>query len=196
MNRKQIAASLLLVLFSVTALWAIEAVYTVDNGGNIVMPASCTDQSTWVSAGTFLAAGAEPTTPNQANRTYALFAAVSKVQIYTVPPKWNSVLLRAGTTTDADSTVFDVFVTRGTADHWTRVCTLTFTTGTQTSGTTGSEFCDTVVVSNETWLAAVNPLSPTGNYIAMVEMDVRGFDRIGFVPTTLATDTFIEITGL
>lgn len=195
MYRKRIIATLLLTLFTVGILYAAEGFYTLDRYGNIVQPASCTDQRPWESAGTFLAAGAEPTTPDATNRTTTLFAAVSKVQIYTIPPYWNVVQLREGSTTNNEVNVYDVFLKRGATDHWFRIGTFTYTTGQQTSGTSGSEFADTLVVSNEKWLSPINVLSPTGDYIAIAEIDVRGCTAIGFVPTTLANNAFVEITG-
>jgi len=154
-------------------------------------------QSGWISVGTFLAAGDEPTTPNQANRTAALMAAVSKVQIFTVPSQWNKVYIRCLSTTDGDSTVFDVFTSRGASDHYTRVVTLTFTTGTQTSGTSGSEFADTCVASNNTnTLHKASTLTnPTGNYIAEYGMTLNGCDHIAFVPTTITNNAALEISG-
>jgi len=155
-----------------------------------------TAQSNWVSVGTFLAAGSEPSTPNQVNRTAALMAAVSKVQIFTIPPAWNKVFLRCLSTTDGDSTVFDVFLSRGT-DLYTRVCTLTYTTGTQTSGTSGSEFADTCAVTNNTNTlhVASTLVTPTGNYIAEYGLTVCGNDKVAFVPTTITNDAALEICG-
>jgi hypothetical protein len=156
-----------------------------------------TTQSNWVSVGTFLATGAEPSTPNQANRTAALMAAVSKVQIFTIPPAWNKIYLRNSSTTDGDSTVYDVFLSRGAADHYTRVCTLTYTTGTQTAGTTGYEFADTCAVTNNTNTLhiASTLVTPTGNYIAEYGLTVCGNSRVAFVPTTITNDALLEICG-
>lgn len=156
-----------------------------------------TAQSGWVTAGTFLATGDEPTTPNQANRTATLMAAVSKVKIFTIPTSWNAIILRNLSTTDGDTTIYDVFLMRGVADHYSRVCTQTWTTGTQTSGTTGSEFSDTLVLSNNTntWHNAGIVVSPEGNYIAEYSLDVAGCTSVAFVPTTITADAILEISG-
>lgn len=156
-----------------------------------------TAQSGWVTAGTFSATTAEPTTPNQANRTFALMAAVSKVQVFTIPASWNAIILRNNSTTDGDTTVYDVFLMRGTSDHYSRVCTQTWTTGTQTSGTSGSEFADTLVLTNNTntFHNAGIVVSPEGNYIAEYSLDVAGCTSIAFVPTTLTNDAVLEISG-
>jgi len=156
-----------------------------------------TAQSGWVTAGTFLAASDEPTTPNQANRTFALMAAVSKVQVFTIPASWNAIILRNNSTTDGDTTVYDMFLMRGTSDHYSRVCTLTWMTGTQTSGTSGSEFADTLVVSNNTntFHNAGIVVSPTGNYIAEYSLDVAGCTSVAFVPTTITNNAILEISG-
>jgi hypothetical protein len=187
----------LIVLFSAGVLIAIDSYYTLDKSGNRVQPASCSDQSPWVTVGTFAYAGAEPTTPDATHRYDTAFEAVSKVQIYTIPARWNSILLRQLSDSVAadDASVYDVFLTRGEDDFWTRICTIKFTCGEGLHGDSGYLVADTVAISNEKWIAPINDLSPTGDYQALVEIDVRGFNRIGFVPTTLVTKTFIQATG-
>lgn len=187
------------IIFFIIALatiaYAIDGMYTYDKTGVITNPGQTYSlQGRWESAGTFAAAAAEPTTPDATHRTAAAMAAVSKVVIYTIRPEWNAVELRCSSTTDADTTVFDVFVARGASDHYTRIATLTFTTGTQTAGT-GYLFADTLVESNHQWHTTASVVSPTGEYIASYAIDTCGYSRIAFVPTTLTNNAVLEITG-
>jgi hypothetical protein len=202
MYRNRIIATLLLVLFTAAVLYAAEGFYTLDRAGNKVQPASCTDQSPWAQAGAFSATGAEPATPTGENLSdYAssssasAFDLYSKTESYSIPAYWNTVTLRCRGSTENHVNVFDVFLVRSRGDTFTRVATLTFTAGATSVAGSKTLLSDTVVVSNEKWFSPLNALSPTGDYIAMVEIDVRGFYKIGFVPTTLAGDAYIDIMG-
>jgi len=200
MYRKRIIAAFLACLFVTAVLYAAEGFYTLDRSGHIVQPASCTDQSPWVQAGTFSATGAEPTTPTGENlsgygNATSAFEIYSKTKVYSIPAYWNTITLRCRGSSENDVNVFDVFLMRSSNDTYTRVCTLTFTAGAISPAISKTLVSDTLVVSNEKWFSPINVLSPGGDYIAMCEIDVRGFYKIGFVPTTLAGDAYIDIMG-
>ena len=148
-------------------------------------------QDGWFELGTFTAG---TTTPGVTARTAANFILDANNVTYDIKSGWNAIRLRLSTTTDADSTVVDVFFMNGT-DHFNRVATLTWTTGTQTSSTSGQEYADTVAESNGNWHKSASTKSPTGNYIAEWAIDVAGSTTIGISPTTFANATTIEITG-
>ena len=136
------------------------------------------------------------TTPTSTNRTAALFDVTDTANsTFEIKSGWNSITLRLSSTTEGDTSVTDVFYMRGTADHFTRIITLTWTTGTQTSSTSGEEFADTVVESNRFWHTTPSPVSPTGNYIAEWSADFKGGGTIGISPTTITNAATIQITG-
>lgn len=166
----------------------------IDFGGKKESEARLTTkQDEWYTLGTF-SAGA--TTPANSARTAATFNVTDPNNIiYEIKPGWNGVRIRLSTTTDADSTVTDVFLMSSVSDHYNRVSTLTWTTGTQTSTTSGQEYADTVAETNANWHKAASVMSPTGNYIAEWSIDVMGSKMIGLCPTTYANATTVEITG-
>ncbi len=136
------------------------------------------------------------TTPTSTNRTAALFVSSdAKNSTFEVKSGWNNITLRLSSTTEGDTSVTDIFAMRGTADHFTRIATLTWTTGTQTSSTSGEEFADTVVETNRFWHTTPSPVSPTGNYIAEWSVDFKGGGTIGISPTTITNAATIQITG-
>ena len=146
------------------------------------------------SDGVFLATGAEPSTPGVV--TLAGMQAVSKAVIHKIPDDWSAIKLTNSSTTDADSTVYDLYVAEVNGD-FTRVCTLTFTTGTgSNSKKSGYEYADTLVVSNYFWYKAKLVSSPVGNYISLFSFDVYGAAYIALVPTTLTNNSYVEIAGL
>ena len=157
-------------------------------------------QDGWFEAGTFTGS---TTTPNQVNRTAALFVADPCNVAFEVKSGWNGVRIRLSSTTDGDSTVTDVFFRQGESAqtaaangfHFTRIATLTWTTGTQTGTKSGEEFADTVAESNAQWHKTGSAVSPTGNYIAEYSIDALGAGTIGFSPTTQTNDATIYVTG-
>ena len=182
------------VLALVIVCYASEIVHLSDRDGTITDPGVVyTVQSDWETLETF-AAGT--TTPGVTARTYATFdVSDTNNAIYTIPPEWNAIRLRCSSTTDGDSSVFDIFLMNGLTDHYNRVATLTFTTGTQSATTSGHEYADTVAESNTNWHKSASTMSPTGNYIAEWALDVMGSRRIGISPTTITHTAVLEITG-
>lgn len=185
-----------IVLVLVGVLFAQAQFYPYNTNNNRVNPGQVhTKQSNWVTAGAF---SDSATTPADVNRTAALFTSEDANNVvYTIDPSWNKVVFRCSSTTDSDSTVFDIFIMDGATDdatdHYNRIGTLTFTTGTQTSSTATYEFADTCVASNDQY--GFNVISPTGNYIAIAEVDVKGARFIGICPTTVTNAAILEIRG-
>lgn len=195
MRRKLTLLIVLCVIF--VGILTIQHVQAVADGigrGGGLSHKLFTLQDGWFTLDT-MAAGT--TTPNQANRTAALFVGDAANSTFAIKSGWNGVRLRLSSTTDGDTSVTDVFFMNGTADHFSRVATLTWTTGTQTSSTSGQEFADTVVISNNTntWHKTQSAVSPTGNYIAEWSVDVLGSGTIGISPTTITNAATLEITG-
>ena len=185
-----------ILLLFVGVVFAQQAFYPYDIVGDKTNPGRLhTKQAAWTSVGTF-ATGA--TTPGVTARTAALFSVTDPNNVsFSIGPGDNRIKFRCSSTTDADSTVFDVFVmhvrtTDGT-DHFNRIGTLTFTTGTQTAGTATYKFADTVVSSND--LYSITDFSPIGNYIAEANIDVQGAKIIGICPTTITNTAILEWKG-
>jgi hypothetical protein len=90
---------------------------------------------------------------------------------------------RGGDDGDADTVV--VYAMRGASDHYTRIATLTLTTGTQTDGT--YNFKDTIAVANEMWGNADDmvEISDAANGIAKLILNILGYSHFLFIATTL-----------
>lgn len=146
----------------------------------------------WFQLGTFTASA---TTPTATNRTAAAFVLDANNVTYSIKSGWNAIRLRLSSTTDGDSTVTDIFFMNSSDDHFNRISTLTWTTGTQTAKTSGQEYADTIAASNENWHITASTVSPTGNYIAEWAIDVAGSGTIGISPTTVTNNATLEITG-
>lgn len=183
---------ILVIMLFATAAWA--ANYSYNKAGKKVEPGQLhTGQYGWATLGTFTTS---TTTPGVTKRTTAQFVVNDANNvIYTIPSAYNRIRLRCSSTTDGDSSVFDVFLMNGTSDHYNRVATLTFITGTQTAGTSGYEFADTLAETNSNWHKSAAVMSPTGNYIAEYSIDVLGSAKIGISPTTITHTAILEITG-
>ena len=133
------------------------------------------------------------TTPDNAERTVAIFEADPCNITFDIKSGWNAIRLRLSSTTDGDDTVTDVFLSNGL--HYNRIATLTWVTGTQTATVSGHEYADTVAESNANWHKTASTKSPTGNYIAEWAVDVLGSSKIGITGTTVDNAATIEITG-
>lgn len=153
-----------------------------------------TKQDGWTTLGTFTAGA---TTPAVTARTVATFNVTDPNNIvFPIKPGWNGVRIRLSTTTAADITVTDVFLMSSNSDHYNRVSTLTWVTGTQTSSTSGQEYADEVTETNANWHKAASIMSiAKGDYIAEWSIDVMGSKMIGLSETTFAHATTVEITG-
>jgi len=195
--------TILLALLFAGAVLAVTQVIPVNKYRDEVNPGQVhTAQRSWdIFGDTATALTTGTTTPGVAARTSATFTASDANNItHRIDPQWNKVLLRLSTITDGDDTVLDVFLMdadpQDTTDHYNRWGTLTWVTGTQTGDISGEEWADTVAVSNNgnarsTFIA----YSPTGNYIAEVELDVKGAYSIGISPTTVDNNGTLYIKG-
>jgi len=162
-------------------------------GGTVNSYQLVTKQDKWYSVGLFEESA---TTPDATNRTVALFTATDANNLtYVIKPSWSVIKLRCSGWDDGDDFVFDVFFANSSSDHFTRVATLTWKTGTQTSATTSYEFADTLTESNAQWHTTASAVSPEGNYIAEWAVGTGGSKMIGFCPTTNDSNAVLEITG-
>lgn len=191
---KNKAILILAMLVFVAVCFGYEGIYTLNKAGSKVEPGQVhTLQDEWQSQTAFTASA---TTPTSTNRTAALFLSSDANNVsYGIDTKWNVVRIRCSSTTDGDTSVFDVFLMNGDNDHYNRVATLTFTTGGQTATTSGHEYADTLVESNANWHKTASTMSPTGNYIAEWAVDICGSKKIGICPTTITNAAVLEITG-
>lgn len=94
---------------------------------------------------------------------------------------------RGGDDGDADTVV--LYAMRGADDHYTRIATLTLTTGTQSDGT--YNFKDTIAVANEKWGSSdaadddLLEISDAANGIAKLILNTLGYSHFLFIATTL-----------
>lgn len=82
------------------------------------------------------------------------------------------------------------------ADHYTRVATLTIYQGTQEGDTTSTYFADRAAITNEAWLSAlVEAIYSTGDdHIVRILLNKHGYTNFLFIATTLSVTT-IHIWG-
>ncbi len=186
-------ALIIVVALTACALAQNWADFRTTDGKRVEPGAQATYRGTWTQLAAFTAG---TVTPDASHRTYTTFDDDAQNRIVLCDSRWNRILIRALSTTAADTTTVDVFLMiGGTGDHFTRIGTLQFTTGTQPSGVSGSEFADAVTESNtDGSLRAWRTMSPTG-YIAMAEVDIGPGDVLGFCPTTVTHNAVIEVCG-
>jgi hypothetical protein len=153
-----------------------------------------TPWSEWSEAGkyAFTAAG---TTPAVGARDIASVVDSTSVQVIEVPFNANAIIMRfTGATADAIN-VYDVLAARKGTDHYTRIGTLTVTTGTQVSSVASQEFADQIAISNERWPATWKFASAADDYIGEAEVDFRGYSQMALVCTTNGNDGTVDIAG-
>ena len=85
--------------------------------------------------------------------------------------------------TDGQTTTMVLYAMRGDNDHYTRIATLTLTTGTQTDGT--YLFIDTIGVANEKWSDDIAEVSDAADGIAHLGLNTHGYKKFLFIATTL-----------
>jgi len=148
-------------------------------------------QEVWGVVGTITASQAMPTT----DKSYATVKAYGTTKLALLRSSDGSVAQNVrfrGTATDANSNVIELIGMRGEADHFTRIATLTLTTGTQIYSS-GVLFVDTIVVTNEKWIDAIAVVSPAGNDIAHIAFNTHGWRYFGFIASTLnSTSVIVE----
>jgi len=138
-------------------------------------------QMDWYNIGNLTTVQAALTTDKSADTVHALTStgiALLRVENGAVAHNFR---FRGGT--DGQTTVVNLYAMRGTRDHYTRIATLTLTTGTQTDGT--YLFIDTIGVSNEKWVDDIVEVSDGANGIAQLSLNTHGHTRFLFIATTL-----------
>ena len=102
-----------------------------------------------------------------------------------------------GLMTDLDSNVLNLYAMRGgpgatkRADHYTRIATLTLTTGSQIYSSTGNRFVDTIAITNEKWTDAIEVVSDAADGIAHISLNTHGYSNFVFIATTLNSSSVI-----
>jgi hypothetical protein len=86
------------------------------------------------------------------------------------------------------SIILDLMGRRADDNYYTRLATVTLTVGQQTART-GYTFVDTVVVSNEYFNQEIKAVSPAGDYIGRLLMNLRGYRDLVFLATTITGST-------
>lgn len=149
-------------------------------------------QEAWRVVNTITSAQANPTT----DKSYATLSALAaaKIAMCRVPEGAIALDVRfRGTATNNDSNTVEVYAMRGESDHFTRICTLTLTTGTQIYSS-GVLFVDTIATSNEVWTDDIVPVSPANNDIAHVAFNTHGYRYFLFIVSTLnSTSVIVEV---
>lgn len=151
-----------------------------------------TKQEAFQSLGT-VAAGI--TTPAATARDASTVEALAGLFIEVMPAQ-NAIILRASGATDNSVNIYDILVMAGESDHYNRMVTLSFTTGTQTSPITGEEFADLITPSNLKWHRTPNNASASDDYIGEYSVDVFGIKKIAIIPTTIVTSSTVWYRGV
>ena len=95
-----------------------------------------------------------------------------------------------GLMSDGDSNVLNLYAMRGTTDHYTRIATLTLTTGTQLYSS-GNRFVDTIVITNEKWFDTIEAISDAADGIARIAFNTHGYSNFVLIATTLNSSSII-----
>jgi hypothetical protein len=151
-----------------------------------------TKQSAWQLRGTVTAG---ITTPGVTARDKASVEALSGIFIEVFPAD-NAIIFRGSGATDGTDNIYDILFMASGDDHYNRIVTLTFTTGTQTSPVSGEEFADLITASNLKWHTVPNNASALDDYIGEYSLDVFGVGRIAVIPTTIVTSSSIWYRGV
>lgn len=142
-----------------------------------------TKQESWQSLGIV---NAGITTPAPANRSAAEVESLDGLFIKAMPAE-NALVLRFGGVVNDSANVWDVLFMAGETDQYTRVATVTATTGTQASDIDAHEFADQLAVTNERWHVPFKVVSGEDNYIGEISVDLYGCQNIALIPTTVVT---------
>jgi hypothetical protein len=151
-----------------------------------------TKQSAWQLRGTVTAG---ITTPGVTARDKASVEALAGIFIEVFPAD-NAIIIRGSGATDNSDNIYDVLFMASGDDHYNRVATLTFTTGTQTSPVSGEEFSDLITVADEKWHSEMKNASAADDYIGELAVDMWGCGRIALIPTTIVTSSSIWYRGV
>ncbi len=129
-------------------------------------------------------------------RSAAAIEALANISIWEPDQGLPSVRFRFRTTIANNSDgVFDMMTVRQNADaqdYYNRAATITVTAGQQVANS-GYTFGDTVVVSNVGTNQEIKAVSPTGDYIGELLMNLEGVKKIAFIGTALAGSKILDI---
>lgn len=137
------------------------------------------------------------TTPAATARSGAAIEALANCLRYQVQDGICGLELRFRSNADNNDTiVLDILAERKcnqpAKGYYTRIATLTLTVGQQTANT-GYAFIDTVVVSNESFNQEIEAVSPAGDYIGRLLMNLRGYSKLAIVATTLTSEKTVYV---
>lgn len=145
-------------------------------------------QCPWNEEGSISVAGSALTTDKSAATAHALTATtITRIQ---VPDGTVAINLRWRGGSDGDSNTHVLYGMRGT-DHYTRIATLTLTTGTQTDGT--YLFVDTIAIANEKWTDDIVEVSDEANGIAHLVLNTHGYTDFLLLGTTVNSTLYIDM---
>lgn len=154
--------------------------------GHILFARITVGQYDWKNAGSLTTSQAALST----DKSSAAVNALTSTGTLFISPTDNTVAfdLRFRGGVDGDSNVVNLYAMRAEteADHYTRIITLTLTTGTQSDGT--NLFIDTLVSTNEKWGDDIVVVSDGANGIAHLELNTHGYSKFLVVATTLNSD--------
>jgi hypothetical protein len=208
---------ILILLVAVSAAFAVTRIAPINKSGDVVNPGQVhTARDAWEAIATTLAAGTDPTDLAADERTYltviaAIAANVSgdgKIETFLLTPDnrqgWNRVKFRMRGVDDNQQNVYQVYLgTLGgspvadvTNCELAKVGQLAFTNGTQASVTSTYEMADTLTITPTTgWSGNWTTRSPTGELVAEARLELEESDVIVIVPTTVATNAVLVVTG-
>lgn len=205
---------ILIVLAIASAALAVTRIVPMNKTAKQVNPGQVhTARGAWTIIATTLVAGDEPNDLAVGERTYLTLLAAAeggddKIETFLLHAGtrqgWNRAKFRMRAAADGLENVYQVYVgTLGqppiadvTDCELVKVGQLAFTTGTQASITSGYEMADTLTITPITgWAGVWKSRSPVGNLCAEAELELENVDVIVIVPTTVATDAELIVTG-
>lgn len=124
---------------------------------------------------------------------------LAAAKIVKIQPAGNvsAMLLRFRADGAADlNSVLELYASRGD-DYYTRIATLTITTGTQDTGTSTIHFIDEIVATNEQALFDGEEGTTLSEYIGMYYLRTFGFDRFLLIASDLdSTAVYVDVAYL
>lgn len=206
---------IIIILVFVSVAFGVTRIVPLNKSSDQVNPGQPhTARDAWeVFDSTVLSAGDEPNDLAVDERTYLTVLAAAeggddKILVLLLHANnrqgWNRLKFRCRGITDNGAATWQIYTgvlgrapISGTTDcELAKVGQLAFTIGTQVSTLATYEMADTLVVtegfsSPRAWLSA----SPTSEHVAEGELDVTGADVVIAVPTTIAANSQLLITG-
>ena len=152
-----------------------------------------TKQGVWTTIGT---ADDSDTAPDVDARDFDSVVALTNTLVYTPPANDNAAEFRFFGDTDTDAEVVNVYACRGSDDYFTLVCILTMEVGTQQMGSATTLAVQTISVGTENWLKEITVIDGGGaDRVARIALDLCGYSKWAFVPTTVNGVLTIQASG-